>query len=212
MELRKSPPLESGGIPARNRNKRTHMAEFVGKSSLDPGEFPLSGSKEILAGNMELRKFLPLEGGRIPARNGNKRTWMAKFVGKSSLDPGEFLPSESKEIQMAECIGKSSLNPGEFLPLGSLKKSPLSGSKEILAGNTGLRKFLPLESGKISVRNGRESEDTDGRIHRKLKLELRKFLSVTWRRENSCQNQEQADTDSRVCQEVKSGSGRAPAI
>jgi hypothetical protein len=97
MELRKSPPLERGGIPARNRNERTRIAEFVGKSSLDPGEFPLSRSKEILVGNMELRKFPPLERGRIPDRIRNKR---------SGLDLGKFLPPGSEEVQCQSVSGR----------------------------------------------------------------------------------------------------------
>jgi hypothetical protein len=61
----------------------------------------------------------------------DERTRIAELVGKSGLDPGEFPPSESKEIQMAECIGKSNLES---------------------------RKFPPLRSGRIPARNEKEGD------------------------------------------------------
>jgi hypothetical protein len=51
---------------------------------------------------------------------------------------------------MAECIGKSSLDPGEFLPLGSLEKSPPSESERIPIRNVNEEIQLTECIGKLS--------------------------------------------------------------
>jgi hypothetical protein len=166
-ETRKSPLFGSEEIPAGNGNEKTQIAEFIGKSSLDMGKLPPFRDKEgvqmtkcIGKSNRELRKFLPLGSGRIPVRNGIKRKRMPEFVGKSSLDPGEFTASESKEIQMAESIGKSSLRSGKFLPFGS--------------------KEIPADNGNDSTQPG---------CTRKVKCGAEEILG-SWKRENSCQKRE----------------------
>jgi hypothetical protein len=107
----------------------------------------------------------PLGSGRIPVRNGKERTQMAEFVEKSSLDPGESPPSESKEIQMAESIVKSSLDPRKFLLFGSKEVPADNRNNRTHPGctgksNVGLRKFLAVGSGRMPARNGnKKSQD-----------------------------------------------------
>ncbi len=84
--------------------ERTRIAEFVGKSSLDPGKFPLSGSEDMQMAECIRKSYSgpkeipPFRDNEIPAGDENKGTQIAGCVGKSNLELRGFPPFGSGGI------------------------------------------------------------------------------------------------------------------